>query len=284
MAVRLGTNQYGKAETHLVRVYRDGDVHEVRDLTVSVALSGALEAVHLEGDNRAVLATDTQKNTVYAFAKEAPIGEPEAFALRLAKHFLGGAITRARVEVTEASWARIGEHAFTQAGRELRFAAAVCSGDAAWVLSGLSDLVVLKTTDSEFHGFPRDRYTTLQETSDRVLATAVAARWRHAGDASFLDARAALIETFAGHHSLSLQQTLYAMGSAVLEACPTVAEIRLSMPNKHHFVVDLEPFGLSNENEVFHADDRPYGLIEGAVIRDGAPDPGPVWDPYPLVP
>ncbi len=184
MTVRLGTNQYGKAETHLVRVYRDGDVHEVRDLTVSVALSGVLEAVHLEGDNSAVLATDTQKNTVYAFAKEAPIGEPEAFALRLARHFLGGAITRARVEVTEAPWARIGEHAFTQSGREVRFAAAVCSGDASWVVSGLSDLVVLKTTDSEFHGFPRDRYTTLQETSDRVLATAVRARWRHAGDAS----------------------------------------------------------------------------------------------------
>jgi urate oxidase len=283
MTVRLGANQYGKAETHLVRVYRDGDVHEVRDLTVSVALSGALEAVHLEGDNSAVLATDTQKNTVFAFAKEAPIGEPEAFALRLAQHFLGGAISRARVEVSEAPWTRIGDHAFTQNGREVRFAAAVCEPDTSWVLSGLSDLVVLKTTDSEFHGFPRDRYTTLQETSDRVLATAVSARWRHDGDASFAAARAALVETFAGHHSLSLQQTLYAMGSAVLEACPTVAEIRLSMPNKHHFVVDLSPFGFENPNEVFHADDRPYGLIEGAVIRDGAPDPGPVWDPYPLV-
>jgi urate oxidase len=283
MTVRLGTNQYGKAETHLVRVYRDGDVHEVRDLTVSVALSGAFEAVHLEGDNSAVLSTDTQKNTVYAFAKEAPVGEPEEFALRLARHFVGGAITRARVEVNEVAWSRIGPHAFAQSAREVRFASAICEGSASWIVSGLSDLVVLKTTDSEFHGFPRDRYTTLAETSDRVLATAVSARWRHPGDASFDAARAALLETFAGHHSLSLQQTLYAMGSAVLEACPTVAEIRLSLPNKHHFVVDLSPFGLSNENEVFHADDRPYGLIEGAVIRDGAHDPGPVWDPYPLI-
>jgi urate oxidase len=283
MNVRLGANQYGKAETHLVRVYHEGEVHALRDLTVSVALSGDFEAVHVSGDNASVLATDTQKNTVYAFAKEAPIGEPEAFALRLGRHFLGGAVTRARVEVTEAPWTRIGAHAFTQSARELRFAAAVCEAEASWLVSGLSDLVVLKTTDSEFHGFPRDRYTTLQETSDRVLATAVSARWRHPGDASFADARAALVETFAGHHSLSLQQTLYAMGSAVLDTCPTVAEIRLSMPNKHHFVVDLSPFGLSNENEVFHADDRPYGLIEGAVVRDGAPDPGPVWDPYPLV-
>ena len=92
----LGVNQYGKAETHLVRVVRDGDVHELRDLLVSVALSGALEAVHLEGDNAAVLATDTQKNTVYAFAKEHGVGSPEEFALLLARHFLGGAITRPR--------------------------------------------------------------------------------------------------------------------------------------------------------------------------------------------
>ena len=116
-----------------------------------------------------------------------------------------------------------------------------------------------------------------------MLATEVGARWRHPGDADYDAARAALLDTFAAHHSLSLQQTLYAMGEAVLSACPSVAEIRLSMPNKHHFVVDLSPFGLENPNEVFHADDRPYGLIEGAVVRDGAPDPGPIWDPYPLI-
>ena len=116
-----------------------------------------------------------------------------------------------------------------------------------------------------------------------MLATAVSARWRHDGSAPFDDARRALLETFSAHHSLSLQQTLYAMGSAVLEACATVEEVRLSMPNQHHFVVDLSPFGLENPNEVFHADDRPYGLIEGVVLRDGALDAGPLWDPYPLV-
>jgi urate oxidase len=279
----LGVNQYGKAETHLVRVVRDSDVHELRDLLVSVALAGALEAVHLEGDNRAVLATDTQKNTVYAFAAEHGVGTPEEFALLLGRHFLGGAITRARVQVIEVAWARLGDHAFVQSSRVQRVATAICSPEAEWFVSGVSDLVVLKTTDSEFHGFPRDRYTTLAETSDRVLATAVSARWRHDGSASFSDAQSALLDTFAAHHSLSLQQTLYAMGSAVLEACPGVFEVRLSLPNRHHFVVDLAPFGLTNDNEVFHADDRPYGLIEGAVLRDGAPDPGPCWDPYPLI-
>jgi urate oxidase len=147
----------------------------------------------------------------------------------------------------------------------------------------VAGLVVLKSSDSEFRGFPRDRYTTLAETTDRVLATEVSARWRHDGTADFDEARNALLSCFAAHHSLSLQQTLYAMGSAVLEACGTVEEVRLSMPNKHHFAVDLAPFGLANENEVFHADDRPYGLIEGVVLRDDAPDAGPLWDPYPLV-
>ncbi len=281
---RLGINQYGKAETHLVRVYRDGEVHEIRDLTVSVALSGDMEAVHVHGDNTAVLATDTQKNTVYAFAKEYGIDTPETFAALLARHFLdGGAITRARVEVSEAPWTRLNDHAFTQSDRATRTASVIAEGDSTWYSSGIAGLVVLKTTHSEFHGFPRDRFTTLKETTDRVLATEVSARWCHPGDADYHVARSALLDAFAGHHSLSLQQTLYAMGEAVLEACPTVEEVRLSMPNKHHFVVDLSPFGLENPNEVFHADDRPYGLIEAAVVRDGAPDPGPIWDPYPLI-
>ena len=280
---RLGINQYGKAETHLVRVFRDGPAHEIRDLTVSVALSGRMAPVHVHGDNSAVLPTDTQKNTVYAFAKEHGVGTPEQFATRLARHFLGGAITRARVAVSEAPWTRLNDHAFTQSDRATRTADVVAEGEQIWCASGIAGLVVLKTTHSEFHGFPRDRYTTLEETTDRVLATEVAARWRHPGDADWETARRALLDTFAAHHSLSLQQTLYAMGEAVLEACPTVAEIRLSMPNKHHFVVDLSPFGLENPNEVFHADDRPYGLIEAAVVRDDAPDPGPIWDPYPLI-
>ena len=193
---RLGINQYGKAETHLVRVYRDGEVHEIRDLTVSVALSGDMEAVHVHGDNTAVLATDTQKNTVYAFAKEHGIDTPEAFAALLARHFVGaGAITRARVEVSEAPWTRLNDHAFTQSDRATRTASVIAEGDSTWFASGIDGLVVLKTTHSEFHGFPRDRYTTLKETTDRVLATEVSARWRHPGDADWSAARGAPCST-----------------------------------------------------------------------------------------
>lgn len=285
----LGDNQYGKAETHVVRVSRSGATHDITDFNVSVALAGDFAASHLTGDNSRVVPTDTQKNTVFAFAKEAP-GEPEEFGLRLARHFARDfeSVQRARVHIEAFPWARIEAggrphpHAFVRAGLEKRLATVTCTRDAEWVVAGIADLVVLKSTGSEFHGFPRDRYTTLEETSDRILATALTVRWRYAGSdvewaAAFTRVRAVLLETFAVKHSLALQQTLYAMGEAVLEARQDIVEVRLSMPNKHHFVVNLEPFGMANENEVFYASDRPYGLIEGTVTRDDAPDPGHAW-------
>jgi urate oxidase len=159
-------------------------------------------------------------------------------------------------------------------------------GGDAWVISGLTDLVVLKSTGSEFTGFPRDEYTTLPEDRDRILATAVTARWRYAGSTadwatSYAEVRRILLESFADKHSLALQQTLYYMAEQVLENRPEVAEIRMSMPNKHHFLVDLSPFGLVNDREVYYAADRPYGLIEGTVLRDDAPGAGPAWHTVP---
>jgi urate oxidase len=290
VAVHLGPNQYGKAENRLVTVSRNGSVHSLRDLTVSTSLRGELAATHLTGDNSGVVPTDTQKNTVYAFAKEAPVGEIEEFALRLGRHFVGSfdQITGARVLIEEHGWGRIpaNSHSFVRGSDEKRTTAVTIAGSDAWVVSGLRDLVVLKTTGSEFHGYPRDRYTTLPETSDRILATAVSAQWRFAGldvdwAKSFVEARDALLAAFADTHSLSLQQTLYAMGEAVLGARAEIAEVRLSLPNKHHFVVDLSKFGLVNDNEVFYAADRPYGLIEGTVLRDDAPDPGQAWHTLP---
>jgi urate oxidase len=290
MGIVLGENHYGKAETRLLRVTRHGDRHEIRELTVGVSLSGDFNAVHLTGDNRAVLPTDSQKNTVYAFAAEAPVGEIEDFALRLARHFVATveAVRRATVHVDEHAWEHIAisgahhPHAFRRAGEERRQARAVAEDGGAWVAAGLEGLVVLKSAGSEFHGFARDRYTTLAETTDRILATAVTARWRFAGHdvewaASFAGARAALLRRFAGHHSLSLQQTLYEMGRAVLEARPEVAEVRLSLPNRHHFDVDVAAFGVAGRHEVFQIADRPYGLIEGTVRREDAPA-GPALD------
>jgi urate oxidase len=290
MAITLGANQYGKAETRLVTVRRDGETHSLDDLNVSIALRGDLAASHLHGDNTNVVPTDTQKNTVYAFARQQPVGEIEDFALRLGRHFTGSfdQITSARVLIDRYAWERITvagrphPHSFRRASDEKRTTAVTVAGDQAWVVSGLRDLVVLKSTGSEFHGFARDRYTTLPEATDRVLATAVTARWRYQRldvdwAAVFTSVRDALLRAFATTHSLALQQTLYAMGEAVLAEHDEIAEIRLSLPNRHHFAVDLAPFGLDNPNEVFFAADRPYGLIEGTVLQDDAADPGLAW-------
>jgi urate oxidase len=287
--VRLGANRYGKAEVRVVHIGRaagpgGGDV--VRDWNVSTSLSGDLAATHLTGDNAAVLPTDTQKNTVYAFARRLGGVEPEAFALALAAHYVTTqkAITRARVSIDEYPWEPISAagHSFARAGQHTRVVTAIHDTDLGpSLIGGIEDLVVLNTTGSEFWGFPRDDYTTLADAYDRMLATTVSARWRMRGTeadwaATFAAARAALLESFT-QPSKSLQQSLFAMGTAILAAAPVICEVRLALPNKHHFLADLEPFGLANENEVYYAADRPYGLIEGTVLADDAPDPGIAW-------
>ena len=296
--VQLGANRYGKAEVRVMRVARGagpggGDV--IRDWNVSTSLSGDLAATHLTGDNSAVLATDTQKNTVYAFAQELGPVPPEVFAMQLAAHFVETQpqISRARVAVEEYGWAPVGEsrHSFARTGELTRACRVVHdSGSGVSVVAGIENLIVLNTTNSEFWGFPRDEYTTLEETRDRMLATQVSAWWRYRGaglrgvaagevdwDAAFGAAREALLAAFSETYSYSLQQTLYAIGERIIEAEPDVCEVRLALPNKHHYLVDLAPFGLPNDNEVYYPGDRPYGLIEGTVLADDAPDPGPAW-------
>lgn len=291
---RLGQNQYGKAETRVVRVSREGRTHHVRDLNVSVALSGAMDEVHYSGSNANVLPTDTTKNTVFAFAKQYGIESAEQFGIHLARHFVTSqdAIGRARIRIEEYAWERVtGEHSFVRKGQETRTAEVTFDGTHWQVLSGLKDLVVMNSTDSEFWGFAKDRYTTLRETRDRVLATEVAARWRFCwtrdedpaptGRSRTPRCAATFWKPSAGTYSLSLQQTLYAMGDRVVEHRPEIDEVRLSLPNKHHFLADLEPFGLENDtpdSAVYFAADRPYGLIEGTVLREGAESRIPVTD------
>ncbi|MEU2513404.1 factor-independent urate hydroxylase [Streptomyces syringium] len=292
----LGQNQYGKAENRVLKVTRDGATHHVKDLNVSVALSGDMDEVHLSGSNTNVLTTDATKNTVFAFAQEHGVETAEQFGIHLARHFVTSqeAVTGARIRIEEYTWERIatpgpGEHSFVRGNQETRTAQITFDGSAWQIVSGLGDLVVMNTTDSEFRGYVKDRYTTLQETGDRILATEVHARWRHAWsddarpmpdwDRSYAQARGDLLSAFAETYSRSLQQTLYAMGSRVVERDPEIEEIRLSLPNKHHFLVDLAPFGIKNDTAdgaVYFAADRPYGLIEATVLRDGAEQRIPV--------
>ncbi|WP_134765320.1 factor-independent urate hydroxylase [Nocardioides sp. 1609] len=292
----LGANQYGKAECRLVRITRDTAVHEIEDLNVTSQLRGDFGACHTDGDNSQVVATDTQKNTVYAFAKEHGVGSPEAFLLTLGRHFVDGFawVDGGRWEAEQYTWQRIladgqpHDHAFVRQGQETRTTVVQLADGATHVVSGLKDCVVLKSTGSEFHGFPRDRFTTLQETDDRILATSVTAWWRYSDPTPDTDynglytaIRDTLLSTFATVHSLALQQTIFEVGKAILETHPEVAEVRMSCPNKHHFLVDLTPFGMENPNEVFFAADRPYGLIQATIQREGDPGVPAAWASVP---
>jgi urate oxidase len=298
MGIVLGANQYGKAENRVVRIYRDSPRHEIRDVNVSTALRGDFSRAHTHGDQSDVLPTDTQKQTAYAFAKEKGLQSIEDYGLTLARHFVEDVepVQGARVEVEEFAWERAvvdgveHDHTWIRKGAEVRTASVTVEGTGdsqqVWVTGGLKDMVILKSTGSEFAGFLTDPYTVLQPTNDRVMATSLTAKWRFSEhvdldwEATYSRIRQILVQQFAQVHSLALQQTLYEMGRAVLEAFDFVAEIRFSAPNKHHFVYDMSPFGLDNPNEVFHADDRPYGLIQATVTRDDAPDAGPAWYAY----
>lgn len=279
MPVTLTDNNYGKRAVRLVTVRRGPDRHEMKDVTVAIRFEGDFTAAYADGDNRGVFPTDTMKNTVYALAAEHPFDDVEDFGLALTDHFLQASPRAAsvRVDLTEHLWEPIEAggsphpQAFRRAGSEQRTAIVTRSREGATVLAGVADLVVMKTAKSAFEGFPRDRYTTLKETSDRLLATAVQATWTYgrtnvAFGILWREVRRLLLETFANHDSLSVQHTLYAMGEAALEISE-IEEIHLSMPNKHHIPVDLAPFGLQNRNEIFVATAEPYGLIEGTLRR-----------------
>ena len=294
MGISLGANQYGKAENRVVRIYRDTARHELVDLNVSTSLRGEFAESHTTGDQADVLPTDTQKNTAFAYAKKHGVTSPEDYAIALGRRLLESTpkAHSAQIRVEQYPWDRIPvgpdghDHAFVRRGDGIRTTVVTVASRGAdervSVVSGISDLVVLKSTGSEFKGFLKDDYTTLQETDDRVMATSLVARWRYTGtdtdwSASYDAIRATLLKVFATTHSRALQETLYLMGTRVLETHDDVAEIRFSAPNKHHFLVDLAPFGLENDGEVFIAADRPYGLIEATVARDGAPHPGDAW-------
>ena len=294
--VQLGANRYGKAEVRLVHVARgagaDGE-DLIRDWNISTSLSGDLADSHLTGSNAKVLPTDSQKNKAYALAKELGADvEPEAFALELGRFFVSSQepISRARIAIEEYGWTPIGAsgYSFARTGDLVRTTTVITDAElGVSVVSGLSGLTVMNTTASEFWGYPKDAYTTLPETKDRILATSVNAAWRFRPEAvvsgvdwgaAFAIAESTILETFAGTYTYSLQQMLYAIGSALLAALPQLCEVRLTLPNKHHYIVDLTPFGLENDREVYLAGDRPYGQIEGTVLADDAPDAGLAWD------
>jgi urate oxidase len=276
----LAQSAYGKSRVRLVQVRRRGDRHDLHDLTVAIQFKGQYDEAYTDGDNTAVLPTDTMKNTVYALAAREPVGDPERLGLALAHRFLdrNPRLVRARIDLTEHLWRRIprGErehdHAFVRTGPETRTATVQSHRRRTIVGAGIADLLVLKTADSAFDNFMQDEYTTLPPTRDRIMATSLTATWRYRdADVDFTPVwnavRRMLLDVFAEHQSESVQHTLYAMGQAVLDSVEAVTAIRLVMPNKHHIPFDLSRLGLPNQNEIFVPTDEPYGLIEATLAR-----------------
>jgi urate oxidase len=283
MAYLLSDHQYGKAESRMVRIYRDTARHEIRDLNVTTALRGDFADAYLTGSQAAVLPTDTQKNTAFSYTKEKGVATIEQYGLELARHFVREVdpVSGARIEIEEFLWQRAvvdgveHDHTWLRSGQEVRTAAITVDATGEYVIAGLKDLIILKSTGSEFAGFLKDEYTTLPETHDRVMATALDVKWRYGvvdadWDGIYASAKAIMVKEFATLQSLALQQTLWHMGTAVLDAHPEIVEIKLKAPNKHHFDYDIARFGVEQKGEVFHADDRPYGLIEATITREDA--------------
>jgi urate oxidase len=276
MTAELGPNRYGKSAIRLVRVDRHDEGHRVRDLTIAIALEGDFAASYVDGDNSLVVATDTMKNTTYALAGEHLTGPIEAFATVLGRHFLrDGQVSRAAVSIDEFAWRPIGDapDAFVRDRSSTRTAVVASTRDGLTVDAGIADLVVMKTSKSAFSGFPRDEFTTLAETDDRLLATKVAATWRYVPgadveyDASFEAVTGTLLDVFAEHHSESVQASIWIIGQAIVDRHPEVAEVTMTMPNLHHWLADVERFGVLNDRQVYVSTTEPHGLIQATVRR-----------------
>jgi len=279
----LGANRYGKSRIRLVTVDRSMDRHEMRDLTVDVSLEGDFTAAHVDGDNANLVATDTMKNTVYAFAREHLTGPPEVLGLAVARHFAAyPQVDKAVITLRQHGWTRIplasggSPDAFTRSGDLTRVAIVAASARGATVEAGIEDLTVMKTTRSAFTGFERDKWTTLPEADDRIMSTKITAVWGYGEtaaepgfdfDAAFEGARSTLLTVLAEHFSPSVQTSVWIMATAMLEADPAMDWVRMVLPNLHHWTVNLEPFGLDNRNMVYVSTTEPHGLIDATVRR-----------------
>ncbi|MFL5777447.1 MAG: factor-independent urate hydroxylase [Chloroflexota bacterium] len=278
--IELGTNRYGKAAIRVVRVSKGAGGHRLRDLTVAVALEGDFAAAHTDGDNSLVVATDTMKNTAYAFAKAHLDGPIEAYGRALSEHFLEfPQVDRVTATVREHDWipievaGRPAPDAFVRRSEGTRVATISSTRGGTTVEAGIEDLIVMKTGRSAFVGFPRDRYTTLAEADDRIMATRVTAAWRYGSpdvdaDTAFGAIRATFLELFADHDSASVQASIWVIARGIIERHEEVDEVRMVMPNLHHWLADLSRFGLENDGEIWIATTEPHGLIE-AVVRRG---------------
>ena len=278
--MKLIQHNYGKAGVRVLKVLRTGKIHSVKELEVSVMLQGDFGASFTKADNRLVVATDSMKNTVNVLAKKKLGAENEEFGIALGGHFLKmyPHVSRAEIFLSEHCWNRISvggkphAHSFAQKNAAKPVARIVLTRGALEIESGIEDLLLLKTTASGFENFLRDQFTTLPETSDRILATKLKVMWHYQKKPeSFSKTNGKILNVilgvFAKNYSPSVQATLFQMGGAALKIAKEISKISIAMPNKHYLLINLEPFGLENKQELFVPADEPHGQIEGAVTR-----------------
>ncbi|CAN1258492.1 Uricase-2 isozyme 1 [Linum perenne] len=260
--------KHGKSRVRVARVWRSstGGVQSVVEWSVNISLYSDCISAYVRDDNSDIVATDTMKNTVYVKAKECSEQlSAEEFAILLAKHFTSfyPQVTSAVVKIVEKPWERVNlngqphEHGFKLGNEKHTVEAVVKKSGGLQLTSGIEGLSVLKTTQSGFEGFVRDKYTALPETRERMLATEVTAAWRYSYDSvssvpqkplyfndRYADVKDVVLNNFfgppkGGVYSASVQRTLFQIAKAVLIRFPDISSIQLKMPNIHFLPVNI---------------------------------------------
>ena len=274
-------NRYGKGRVRVMRIHRDGDRHEVSQLNIKAMMEGDFARTFTYADNSNMVSTDTIKNVVNVVARENTSLSPEEFCQVLAKKFLDTYPQVASVEITshETKWERLSfggkphPHSFVlDSNGKPTVEVTAKRGGASTLVSGIDGFAFMKSTQSGWENYVKDRYTTIPETADRLCATSMVASWKWADrPASYPAANArilaTLLEVFSTTYSKSVQDSLYRMGEAALAAVPEISEISMACPNMHFIPMNLSAFGLDNNNDVFLPTDEPHGQIECTVGR-----------------
>jgi len=298
VSVKLGVNRYGKENVRILRVIRDSPRHEVHELKAQILLEGDFDEAFTTGSNKQIVATETQKNTLYVLAKKYRVDPIEEWAVNVARDFMSrfNHISAVNLDIDELGWERIQvngkehNHAFQKSLSGTRFTSVrVPRRGSLSITSGFKDLQVMKTTKSGFEGFIRDQYTTLPETKDRVLCTKILCNWtfknpednwKHlTGSKGFTyiynEVKKLSFEVFSGDpisgtYSASVQQTIYQIGQAVIDKFENIEKVSFVLPNIHYYFVDFNLFksDLQNKGEVFHTFDGAAGHIEATIERN----------------
>lgn len=279
--MKLLKNTYGKSRVRVLRVFKDGDRRDVREMTIKALTTGDYARHYIYADNSNAISTDTVKNVIHVVARENLDLGPELFCKAVAGKLLSSypQAETATVEGLETKWTRLivdgvgHSHSFTLDANGRPYARIDMTRSGCTITSGVSNFTFMKVTQSGWANYAKDKYTTLKEVDDRIAATSMEGRWTwlkepdsyEAANKTILDE---MLKVFATTYSYSIQDSLFRMASAALEAVSELAEISLACPNKHYLLINLELFGLDNDNQVFVATDEPHGQIECTVGRD----------------